>query len=239
VAELHKLKHHVALAPSEEFLSADNPTGMFRVDPEQDTVKIMAGVSLDHFDTVVKNGMAQCDRYSTKLDEAVSVEIHKALPITRREASDPRLWAWLGAVHCPLFLAWRWKPVKRVDAPEQRSSERFVGNNVRQGIARLWWAAELTVDESNSYELTQNLLGLKGFQDGYEAMFGRAFCQYRPALSAFINKVGSENEKVIRETSKEFGYVLTTMVLESMNESEISDLLADLVQAVKGRLGTE
>ena len=169
------------------------------------------------------------------MDAELVISLHKALPISRRQAADIRMWAWLGIVEFPYFVAHRWKPATGGERAGQRSSERFAGSSVRQTLARLWWAAELTQDEQGHYELTEKLVGLNGFQDIYEAIFGRAFCQYQPALEAFINVVGSESEKTVRDSSKEFGYVLTTLALESMSRLQIEELLTEIVNQVKSK----
>ena len=72
---------------------------------------------------------------------------------------------------------------------------------VRHAFARLWWAAELTVD-GDDYRLTEKLLAMRGFQDAYEGFFGREFSHYRPALEAAIEVLESRKEKVVRETCR-------------------------------------
>ena len=76
------------------------------------------------------------------------------------------------------------------------------------------------------------MLSLSGFQDIYEAIFGRAFAHYRPALAAFVDTLGAKPEKVIRDSAKAFGYALTTLVLETMPQESIRALLVELSDRV-------
>ena len=189
--------------------------------------------SLDAMSDLVKQTMASFAPFDAKADAAMAIPLHQALRLTRREAADARLWGWLGIAMYPEYVAHRWAPSSRSGL---RSSERFGGDRVRQTFARLWWAAELTVGGDDDYSLTQRLFALPGFQDVYEGAFGRMFCGYRPAMAAFVDSVASKPEKVVRETVKQFGNLLSTVVLESMEEPEIAFLLTDLADRVEKKV---
>jgi hypothetical protein len=45
--------------------------------------------------------------------------------------------------------------------------------------------------------------------------------------------VGPRSETVVRETAKELGYLLTTLVLEALSEEELREILTELTAAVK------
>lgn len=228
MSKLRRIKTHVNLAPSEDMLTLDDPRGLQEIDEESDCEILREDIETENLDRLVQRTMEQHPRYAASMDSSMAVEVHRLLPLSRREASDRHLWAWLGWVRYPDFVAWRWKPRSN----GLRSPDRFVGNRVRQAFARLWWAAELTVAGDGNYELTERLLGLPGFQDVYEGIFGRAFCQYPPAIRAFIDVVGTAPEAIIRQTAKEFSYLLTTLVLESLSESELREILRHLVADV-------
>ena len=126
-----------------------------------------------------------------------SIRIYNVLKdkLTDVQASDPRFWAYLCHETCWDYMKWRW-PTAKADI-ERRY---FVhGNNSRalsrNGIARLWWFAHLTYDESraNPYELTKVFLRNQDIQHNLvERNFGRSrvilhttlnFLKSRPKLA--------------------------------------------------------
>lgn len=233
MAELRRFRDDVELIVADEVRRAQDPRGLVGVDEESQTEIVRTDIDVGGLDRLVETIVTNHDCHDPAMDKSMVVELHQLLPLTRRQAADRRLWAWLGLVRYPHLVAHRWEPSGEA---KLRSVERFVGGRVRQTVARLWWAAELTVREGSDYSLTRDLFGLSGFQDVYEAIFGRAFCQYEPAMTAFVAEVGAKSEGVVRETAKELGYVLTTLALEALSESELRIVLADLVDRVEARL---
>ena len=236
MADLRTLREHVILTLDSEFLAADDPRGILAYDAIVDTQPVRADVDMNKLDALVDEMMSTYSRYDTETDKAMAIRLHRILNVSRRQASDRHMWTWLGTCRYPHFVAWRWKPAVKGSNEGLRASNRFLGDPVRNAFARLWWAAEFTRDE-DSYGLTDQLLSLSGFQDGYEAMFGRSFCQYRPALRAFIEEVGPKQGKVLRETAREFGYLLTTLVLEACSYERLAATLRELVREVESRIG--
>ncbi|MFC4640052.1 DUF6339 family protein [Deinococcus hohokamensis] len=82
-------------------------------------------------------------------DGVCAERLHRYLPLTRLQASDERLWAWLSHARFPEYVAARWKPADP-NEPEklQRHLETrwFHGRapRARNALGRLWWGAELT-----------------------------------------------------------------------------------------------
>ncbi len=231
MADLRRIEDGVAFtAIGDDVLSAEDPRSLVSIS-ESDTEVVRGDIDLDGLDELVVETLSRFERFDTTMDRHFAVPLHQVLPLSRRQAADRNLWAWLGLVRYPQLVAHRWKPSGNL-----RSAERFVGNRVRQTFARLWWASELTVGEGGDYGLTHRMLKLSGFQDVYEALFGRAFSQYRPALSAFVLAVGHRPEAVVRETAKELGYLLTTVVLEALDESQLCLLLEQVADRVEERV---
>ncbi len=152
------------------------------------------------------------------------VELRQALPLSRQQAADKKIWHWLGIIHAPDFVAWRWRPS---GAESTRSPARFTGDRVRQTYAKLWWVAELT-REGDDDALTNQLFALPGFQDVYEAIFGRAIANYRPAVEAFLVTVAGRSEHFIREFSRQLGYIFPLSLLETMSEEELVPFMKQL-----------
>lgn len=233
MGRFYRVRDDIDVPLSADFLAASVPSGLGPILGEDHLEVVRENADLSGLDTLIENVMESHDRYDTAMDRAMTVDLHRALGITRREAGDKRMWAWLGTVHAPDFVAWRWKPGGQTG---QRNRDRFCGGRIRQTFARLWWAAELT-REGDDYALTRRLLQLPGFQDIYEAVFGREFGNYRPALAAFVHELGNENESVIRQCAVELGYALTTVVLETLSYEQTSTLIRDLRDRVTSRAG--
>jgi len=231
MSELHRIAEAHSSAAPPELLFNECPARHANL-PRGAAVRIEPGFDLGALDAVVDGALMTFRRYDTAMDRAIALDVHAALPICRRTASDRRMWAWLGIEAYPDLVAWRWKPN---DADGSRTRDRFSGSLVRQTFARLWWAVELTKGDDGSRELTERMLGLPGFQDVYETIFGRSFCQYRPALEAFVEVVGERPEAVVRMVAKEFGYLTTTLLLEAMSREEIAEELERLVLLVEAR----
>lgn len=226
--ELKRIRDTVEIGLSDDFLAADDPSGMITFDEAVHYEVVHPVVDMTAIDDLVAQMIKEHAKYDTAMDSAMVVEFHKRLTLTRRQASDRRIWAWLGIVKYPHYVAWRWKPSSTT---HQRSATRFIGDRVRQTFSRMWWAAELTRD-GNDYSLTDILLALSGFQDIYEAVFGRAFGSDRRALKTFIETAGKKKEDFVREYAKELGYALSTSVLETLNDSDMEGFM----QKVSGRL---
>ncbi|WP_370181630.1 DUF6339 family protein [Rhodococcus wratislaviensis] len=69
-------------------------------------------------------------------DRWLAPRIHFALRLSRAEASDPDVWAWL-AVRFHSYIEWRWEGRKGI------AENRWRGEIHKQALARLWWGAEL------------------------------------------------------------------------------------------------
>ena len=238
--ELQRIREGYSLQPRDDFLSADKPRSCFE-NLSEALENIGRSANLDELDELVNRTLERRVDSSTEFDRMLAVDLHRILAIDRRIGADVRFWAWLGLVRYPHFVAARWeaKVTREGSDVRVRSSERFAGGAVRQTFARLWWAAELTVDDAGDYGLTETLLQMRGFQDTYEAVFGRAFCQYRPALKAFVRNVGDYPEHVIRDVAREFGFAMSSRVLEVLSEAEIeaelSRILTDMGIAINGQ----
>jgi hypothetical protein len=237
MTDVMRIRDTVSLSLSTDFLASGDPRGLAEINLETDLEAVDCQADLEAVDSLVTRVIENHEHYDTAMDGVMAIPLHRALPLTRRQAADRRLWAWLGIVRYPHFVAHRWAP-GRPDAEGicKRAENRFQGNSVRQAFARLWWSAELTVTGEADYALTEELLSLTGLQDAYEAMFGRAFCQYRPGLAAFIEVVGPQPANVIREAAKEFSYLLTTEVLEVTPHDRLTATLREIVTAVQHRL---
>lgn len=79
----------------------------------------------------------------TSADAWLAPVLHATLRLTRREASDSRIWNYLAIRLAPDYVYWR--HLSRGNPP-MVSRARFSGPFYSQAFARLWWAAELFRD---------------------------------------------------------------------------------------------
>lgn len=230
MSDICRFDSNLAVRVPDEMLALAHPGEWLREHHRYGAVPLTPRRSLDPVRALLEKAMADFAPGDAQVDATLAIPLHEAVQLTRREAADRRLWAWLGLTAFPEYVAHRWPPAQKTG---KRTAARFSGSRVRQTFSRLWWLVELTRSPRKSYELTNRLLSMPGFQDVYEAIFGRAFCGYYPAIEAFIKVIDGERAEVIRQTAKDFSNVLSTMVLESMSETELRALLWDLKDSVE------
>lgn len=235
MVELKRIRDDHEVRLSDSFLSSQAPHPIFGED--SDALEEIGVVrDLSDLDRLIQELMENHSREDTAIDRELAISLHEMLSIDRRVAFDKRFWGWLGLQRYPEFVAWRWGlgSPRQEDGVRVRSKDRFFGGHVRQAFARLWWAVELTVGNERDYDLTKRLLSLNGFQDAYETFFGRAFCQYRPALKSFIEVVGDKPEPIIRGVAREFGFAISSKLLEALEEERIKSELTRILDDVEG-----
>lgn len=222
MSELQRLNEGGRNLVDEDFLTAE--TGQLAV-ADRHIESLDRAINLDDFNAVVDEYMDEYEARDDNMDGPMSVNIHRTLPLTRREAGDKGVWFYLACIERPDFLRHRWRKDGSVDS-------RRVGRMRRNVFARLWWSAELTSRNGN-YSLTEELWSKGGAQDLLEALIGRNFSHHRPAISAFIKEVGDEDREHIRAVAKKLSQAIMTVVLETMEESEIRRMLGQFSEKVK------
>lgn len=97
-------------------------------------------VPLGPLQAVIAEAMRRFD--PQKSDPWLGPRVHATLRLTRREAADKRIWEYLTVVIFPDYVRWRWKSPDEAEAPVP--IDRFLGEDSKNSLSRLWWAAELT-----------------------------------------------------------------------------------------------
>ncbi len=166
------------------------------------------------------------------LDRALAEPLHRALAhLTPRQASDMGLWHWLCIAALPDVVSWRWYGAATIspEALQQRSlAERFLGAGTPRGIsrnalARLWWCAESLYSADDGYHLTRQVLTR---QDLFQAVFERDFGLYPPAARACVRHFEGASEEEWRRGTLRLNHYLTTIVLETLSEEDMLELLS-------------
>lgn len=170
-----------------------------------------------------------------------AVEIHGCYELSPVQASDPRLWARLAHVEAWDYMQRRW-PIDGDKTPKYVRQRYFVGGTdsraiSRNGIARLWWSAEITKDQKSKkdpYKLTRIMLSkLDIAQQLLERSYGRS----RPLVQStlrFIERnadecihAGQKSRDRVRHLAKQLFNRSGVTILDSMPQSNLHEFLAE------------
>jgi Family of unknown function (DUF6339) len=166
--------------------------------------------------------IADTERYDVAIDRVAAPLLHRALPITRREAAQPGVWRFLAVVACPELVRHRWgDPSWTTTRSHYWSPGTRPDSNT---FSRLWWIAELTRDGA-SYALTDEIFARPPLA---KAIFVRKFGSYRPAVAAFTRVMKSATPTEIDRVARELHGRLSTLVLEALDEEQLSSLIEEL-----------
>ena len=188
-------------------------------------LKLGRSVDVEPLITIVDEAMRRFRSEPEASDAWLAPRVHATLRLSRREASDKRIWSFLNAVAKPDYVRWRYK----ADAEEgiQVPLDRFVGEESKNAFARLWWAAELLRNGSD-YSNTQILTSIRFFTSWLvlDAM------HHRPATLAvarfwreFNDRKGMTDWQSQR-FAKAFNLRLSTLALDALASNPPVDSIA-------------
>ena len=170
-----------------------------------------------------------------------AIRLHRALPgLTPVQAQDPRLWTRLTHLELWKYMRARW-PVERYSEKDKKIvvgrvlEQYFVPQRqsralIRNGAARLWWAAKLTFDpkRKNPYELTSVLLhSLDIAKNLLERSFGRSPRVTRTFLDYVLRhkneclREGNRSRLLVRHLTKSLNFHGGICVLDCMTKRDI------------------
>jgi hypothetical protein len=159
-------------------------------------------------------------------DARVAVIVHRALPIRRAIATDDRFWAWLAACECAPLLRRRWRGSDR--SPNR---QRFVGTVTDNGLARLWWAAELTADRGGIDE--SSLAALLASQYRTDRLLSMATLRHAPVLKGFLDAIGDDIRwQVLNAVCQRVGVLSTTYAVPAMTREEARAFVSRVYESV-------
>ena len=179
-------------------------------------------IELDDFDRVADELVARTEQYDAAIDRLAAPAVHRALPLSRREASGPGVWRYLAVVHRPDLVRHRWEARSWATA-----RTRFWSHGTRHdsnALSRWWWIAELTQDGS-SYALTEQVFERAPLAT---QLFVRQFSSYRPAVAAFVEVMGEAASAEIERVAKELNGRLSTLVLEALGFDALRRLIQEI-----------
>ena len=169
--------------------------------------------------------------------------IYKAFEgLTPADANDERLWVRLTHDHCHKYMVKRWMGGK--EKSEKTIEERFFykgraqSARVRNGIARLWWIAHLTLqphetDEEKKWMFTKAICES---QDFITSILERTMGTYPNVrigvLEYYIeNKAafGSSKSKKIQQILRDLNNYGGVNLLPLMSKNEVKDIISKLI----------
>lgn len=182
----------------------------------------------------VREAVSSVNSHSgSALDAPLIEPLHRALPLTRRQAADPNLWQWLCVSEFPDLVWRRWGagaplPEMLRDALTSSMGPRFLARASLNGIsrntlARLWWTAE----ELQDYDLARHALSS---QDMFQNIFERFFGLYPDAAKACLDRFEGRSEGEIRSASRWLQQCASTTLLEGLTEQEVAAILDEALR---------
>jgi hypothetical protein len=167
-------------------------------------------------------------------DAENAILLHKALDINVTQAIDERMWSYLTHVTFWNYMRKRWD-ISNMENPVAVIRDRyfFSGGDrrfTRNGIARLWWAAEMTKDTTriDPYELTKVLFTSQDIaQNLLERSFSRNVNLTKSILSVLskLDKETYTNVERYRNLMKYFNSLGGVTLLDSLDEEDIKEIV--------------
>lgn len=190
----------------------------------------------------------------TAADAENAVRIRKWLPdLTPTQAADPRLWTTLALREFWGYMQQRWPFASDATKLTRHFMKGGREDLNRQGIARLWWGAELT------YAPWDRDPQLEIFRSADLARFTRVFfTQQQYAVDLMERRLGSSvvlrtcvlaalealaptvsnKDSLSRSLGKELNQLLQTQQLESRSAVEVRDTVMSVARAIAETLKT-
>ena len=174
------------LVSDENFRNGSQP--VVEYEPYVVDLGLRRNVSLDPLRAVLDEGRK---RHSTKWSESdgwLAPRVHATLRLTRREAADRRLWSYLNVAVFPDHVRWRW-----LDPDDPNSAvpiDRFLGEDSKNHLGRLWWGAELTRN-GDKYTRTEKAFRNSRFSVSWQVL---DMMHHRPAALAIIDFLEQFND---------------------------------------------
>lgn len=172
-------------------------------------------VQLGPLHALVEDVRTRFAPFDTAMDGYVAPRLHRALQLTRREASDDRVWRYLAVIARPDLVRHRWE-----NASWSTMRSRFLRAGTRpdsNALSRWWWIAELTRNGAD-YALTERVLQRLGLCN---AIFIRSLSFHRPAVAACVAELELDSPEVIERVMLELNRWLSVVPLEGLTESDL------------------
>jgi len=189
------------------------------------------------------------------------IKLYESMDLNRVQASDERLWAYLCHVPYYSYVKNRYKPQRDMkileldkyyeyDDPDKKTLRNYIKNRFfttsdnrslgRNGIAFLWWAAELTrspwekyegipKDNKDDYHYTKIIINEP---DIYSSTFERTIGKEQNIIFPLLDviKTNDLGRKAYRELIKKINSEAHLLNFSVLNYSEIIKLMEKLIE---------
>lgn len=194
---------------------------------------IEPGVALDDLEAAITR-ILEGEYMDTSIDQELVEPLWSALgSLSRRDASDMRVWHWLSVEKFPELVVKRWTQLESkdklvaTDKPVGPSlADHFLGNSTLNGFARntfsrVWWVANTL---GGNMESSRAVLG---DADAFSGIFERFFGSFKPAANASVGRLVVENvpQDEQRTARRWLQQALGTTILEALDEEDIRQIL--------------
>ena len=160
-------------------------------------------------------------------DHWLAPRLHAALRLTRREAGLREAWYFLNVAARPDYVRWRFTG-RKGGARETVPIDRFLGEDSKNALARLWWTAEMTRDGAD-YGWTERVAKSNRF---YVSWLVLDLMHHRPAAQAVarILSTGADGKPLDdaagQRLAKRFNLRLSTENLDALSPNPPIDHVA-------------
>lgn len=156
---------------------------------------------------VLKRFPDKRDRGRSELDAFLAPRLHCLMRMPRQCAAIPGVWTWSAVSLMRSYMDHRWP------LAEGKTTWRYTSRDVlRNGVARLWWAAELLRDGADYSLVHMALKSVRRFQFVSELKYS----MHRECARAFTRVVAEADatDDECQELSKRFNLYLKAHALE-------------------------
>lgn len=195
------------------------------------------------------------DRDPIELDSPLSkqrgdgdnaIELFSAIgAIDRVNATIPGLWTYMAFNTCRDYMLERWNPTEAKNW-KGRVRDRWLlpqqptrGKLVRHGIARLWWAAELTRDDRCEHELSRRKQDPYAYtrwvfeiEDRWFQLFDRSIGQNSELLWAVLDSMQQDTttsqSDLIKVFARDLRLEMSTRRLDVLSPAELNNAVDTL-----------
>jgi hypothetical protein len=172
--------------------------------------------------SVVAEAMKRFEHEPAKSDAWLGPRLHATLRLTRREAADKGIWEYLTVIEFPHYVRWRWASLDNRDKVVPQ--DRFLGEDSKNAMARLWWASELTRNGSD-YQRSKTALGISRFSVSWLHLI---LAHHRAASLAVVDFLGNFQGKGATDSqgqvmAKATNVALRTVCLDALAPSPPTD----------------
>lgn len=174
-----------------------------------------------------------------KIDAQNAIIIYKAmknlLPI---HARDEKIWVYLCFTKCWKYMNERW-PIDNVNKKRgtiysryffgESNSSKDTKKFVRNGVARLWWGAYITYDETNKDNEFEYVEYVFRSQDLFVGLLERSFAKNKNVTLSILECIkkyklledGNMNHKLIRKILKSINFSTGLVMYDALDRETI------------------